>query len=165
MKNPTKTNVHKITYLMTMNPGGPLAQAFMFEAIRRYAAEIVAAGEPQENPRAIISPTAWFDTAAAIANQLEHWGCGPARLVVKDATTSPELEELYMINHVQALAEANHRAAALMQQHGGGFAAALGLAYHRADSGNQARILGAFGHLFERFRREASEELAAEIVD
>ena len=86
MKNPTKTNVHKITYLMTMNPGGPLAQAFMFEAIRRYAAEIVAAGEPQENPRAIISPTAWFDTAAAIANQLEHWGCGPARLVVKDAT-------------------------------------------------------------------------------
>lgn len=158
MKAP-KTNVHKITYLMTMNPGGPLAQAFMFEAIRRYAAEIVAAGEPQENPRAIISPTAWFDTAAAIANQLEHWG------VVKDATTSPELEELYMINHVQALAEANHRAAALMQKRGGGFAAALGLAYHRADSGNQARILGAFGHLFERFRREASEELAAEIVD
>ena len=148
-----------------MNPGGPLAQAFVIEAIRRYSTEIVAAGKPQENPRAIISPTAWFDTAAAIANQLEHWGCGPARLVVKDATTSPELEELYMINHVQALAEANHRAAALMQKRGGGFASALGLAFHRADSGNQARILSAFGHLFERYRREASEEPAAEIVD
>ena len=138
MMKALKTNVQKISHLMTMNPGGPLAQAFVMEAIRRYAAEIVAAGEPQENPRAIISPTAWFDTAAAIANQLEHWGCGPARLVVKDA---------------------NHRAAALMQQHGGGFASALGLAFHRADSGNQALILGAFGHLFERYRREASEEL------
>ena len=61
-----------------------------------------------------------------------------------------------------ALAVANHRAAAFMQKHGGGFASALGLAYHRADSGNQVLILGAFGHLFERYRREASEELAAE---
>jgi len=76
---------------------------------------------------------------------------------------NPELEELYMSNHIQALADANHRAAALMQQRGGGFAAALGVAYHRADSGNQARILSAFGHLFERYRREASEALA--IVD
>ena len=73
-----------------------------------------------------------------------------------------ELQELYMSNHVRALAEANHRAAALMQKRGGGFASALGVAYHRADSGNQALILGAFGHLFERYRREASEELAAE---
>ena len=165
MKNPTKTNVHKITYLMTMNPGGPLAQAFMFEAIRRYAAEIVAAGEPQENPRAIISPTAWFDTAAAIANQLEHWGCGPARLVVKDATTSPELEELYMINHVQALADANHQAAKAMERIGGGFASALALAYYRADSDNKARILSAWADLFEKYRRIAVELRELEIVD
>jgi hypothetical protein len=72
---------------------------------------------------------------------------------------STELAELYMSNHIQALAEANHRAAALMQKHGGGFASALGLAYHRADSGNQARILGAFPELFARFRRMVSEEL------
>jgi len=75
---------------------------------------------------------------------------------------NPELAELYRSNHIQALAQANHRAAALMQLHGGGFASALGLAYHRADSGNQAKILGAFGHLFERFRREASQELENE---
>jgi hypothetical protein len=66
-------NVQKITHLMTMNPGGPLAQAFVLEAVRRYAVEIVAAGEPQENPRAIISPTAWHDTGRAIASQLDHW--------------------------------------------------------------------------------------------
>ena len=72
---------------------------------------------------------------------------------------NPELAELYTNNHIQALAQANHRAAALMQAYGGGFASALGLAYHRADSGNQARILGAFGHLFERYRRMVSEEL------
>jgi hypothetical protein len=66
-------NVQKITHLMTMNPGGPLAQAFVLEAVRRYAVEIVAAGEPQENPRAIIRPTAWHDTGRAIASQLDHW--------------------------------------------------------------------------------------------
>jgi hypothetical protein len=75
---------------------------------------------------------------------------------------NPELTELYRSYHIQALAQANHRAAALMQLHGGGFASALGLAYHRADSGNQARILGAFEHLFERYRRMVSEELENE---
>jgi hypothetical protein len=70
-----------------------------------------------------------------------------------------ELKQLYMNNHIQALAESNHRAAALMQRLGGGFAAALGTAYHRADAGNQARILGAFADLFEKYRRMASEEL------
>jgi len=73
-----------------------------------------------------------------------------------------ELAELYTNNHIQALAQANHRAAALMQKHGGGFASALALAYHRADSGNQAKILGAFEHLFERYRRMVSEELEKE---
>jgi len=50
----------------------------------------------------------------------------------------------------------------LMQLHGGGFASALGLAYHRADSGNQAKILGAFAELFERYRRMVSQELENE---
>jgi hypothetical protein len=78
---PPKTNVQKITHLMTMNPGGPLAQAFVIEAVRRYAAEIVAAGKPEENPRAIICPIAWFDTGRAIAGQLDHWsGMSPATL-------------------------------------------------------------------------------------
>jgi hypothetical protein len=72
---------------------------------------------------------------------------------------SPELAELYRGNHIQARAESNHRAATLMQERGGGFAAALGLAYHRADSGNQARILAAFAELFERYRHEAFEQL------
>jgi hypothetical protein len=77
----SKTNVQKITHLMTMNPGGPLAQAFVIEAVRRYAVETVAAGKPEENPRAIICPTAWFDTGRAIASQLEHWsGISPATL-------------------------------------------------------------------------------------
>jgi hypothetical protein len=69
----TQTNIQKVNYLMIMNPGGPLSQAFILEAVRRYAAEIVAAGEPDDNPRAIISPTAWFDTAASLKNQLDHW--------------------------------------------------------------------------------------------
>ena len=80
MKAP-KTNVQKITHLMTMNPGGPLAQAFVIEAVRRYAVEIVAAGRPEDNPRAIICPTAWYDTGRAMARQLDHWsGIPPATL-------------------------------------------------------------------------------------
>ena len=77
----SKTNVQKITHLMTMNPGGPLAQAFVIEAVHRYAEAILAAGRPEDNPRAIICPTAWYDTGRAIARQLDHWsGIPPATL-------------------------------------------------------------------------------------
>ena len=51
----------------------------------------------------------------------------------------------------------NHRAAQTMESMGGGFAAALALAYFRADGDNQARILGAFPDLFEKYRRIAEE--------
>ena len=40
----TQTNIQKVNFLMIMNPGGPLTQVFILEAVRRYAAEIVAAG-------------------------------------------------------------------------------------------------------------------------
>ena len=70
---------------------------------------------------------------------------------------NPEIKELYMRNHIEALAEANHKAAKTMARMGGGFASALALAYFRADSDNQARILGAFPDLFEKYRRIARE--------
>ena len=70
---------------------------------------------------------------------------------------NPEIKELYMRNHIEALAEANHKAAKAMERMGGGFASALALAYFRADSDNQARILGAFPELFEKHRRIARE--------
>jgi monomeric isocitrate dehydrogenase len=69
----------------------------------------------------------------------------------------PDVKALHMKNHTQALAEANHRAAQTMEKMGGGFAAALALAYYRADADNQARILGAFPDLFEKYRRIAEE--------
>ena len=70
---------------------------------------------------------------------------------------SPELKQLYLNNHIQALADANHRAAKAMEKMGGGFASALAVAYYRADSDNKARILGAFPDLFEKYRRIALE--------
>ena len=69
----TQTNIQKVNYLMTMYPGDPLAQAFIYEAVRRYAAELVEAGRPEDNPRALISPVAWYNTAQAVAKQLDHW--------------------------------------------------------------------------------------------
>ena len=56
----------------------------------------------------------------------------------------------------------NHRAAQLMEKIGGGFASALALAYFRADGTNQARILGAFGDLFDLYRNRAFEQLENE---
>ena len=56
----------------------------------------------------------------------------------------------------------NHRAAKMMEKIGGGFASALALAYFRADGTNQARILGAFGDLFEVYRNRAFEQLENE---
>lgn len=50
----------------------------------------------------------------------------------------------------------NHQAAQLMERQGGGFAAALAGAYFRADLGNQARILQAFGDLFAEYRDQAA---------
>jgi len=72
MKAP-KTNVQKITHLMTMNPGGPLAQVMILEAVRQYCSSVVAAGRPADNPTGIISAPAWYDTGLAIASQLDHW--------------------------------------------------------------------------------------------
>jgi hypothetical protein len=69
----TQTNIQKVNHLMIMNPGGPLSQAFILEAVRRYAAELVQAGPPDDNPRALISPKAWHATAVAMADQIDHW--------------------------------------------------------------------------------------------
>jgi len=55
-----KTNVEKIQELMTRSPAGPLMQAFILEAVRRYAEDIISEGVPEDNPRALISPRAWY---------------------------------------------------------------------------------------------------------
>jgi hypothetical protein len=72
---------------------------------------------------------------------------------------SPELKQLYLSNHIQALADANHKAAKTMEKKGGHFAAALAVAYFHADNDNKARILGAFSDLFEKYRAINTEEL------
>ena len=55
-----KTNVEKIQELMTRSPAGPLMQAFILEAVRRYSEDIINEGVPEDNPRALISPRAWY---------------------------------------------------------------------------------------------------------
>ena len=44
-----------------------------------------------------------------------------------------------------------YRAAHLMIRQGGSFAAAIAEAYFAADSGNRAKLLAAFGDLFQKF--------------
>ena len=46
-----------------------------------------------------------------------------------------------------------HRAATLMQKQGGGFAEAIALAFFRADSRNQEKLVRAFVELFERHHK------------
>jgi hypothetical protein len=54
---------------------------------------------------------------------------------------------------LQEVADTDHRAAKAMEKWGGGFAAALAVAYFHADADNKARILAAWPELFERYRR------------
>lgn len=68
----------------------------------------------------------------------------------------------YALMSLEERATWNHRAAQMMEKMGGGFAAALALAYYRADGTNQARILDAFGALFEKYRNYAFEQLEQE---
>lgn len=44
-----------------------------------------------------------------------------------------------------------NKAAHNMREYGGGFAEAIALAYFRADSTNQVRVIDAFPELFERY--------------
>ena len=62
-----KSNVQKIQELMTRSPAGPLMQAFILEAVRRYSEDIINEGIPEDNPRALISPKAWY-TCAEVAH-------------------------------------------------------------------------------------------------
>ena len=57
----------------------------------------------------------------------------------------------------QELALWNWRAAMAMEKVGGGFAAAIGVAYYRADSDNKARLLDAFPDLFAKYRQWARD--------
>jgi len=52
----------------------------------------------------------------------------------------------------------DHRAAQMMEKIGGKFASALALAFFCADATNRARILGAFGDLFDLYRNRAFEQ-------
>ena len=63
----TTSNTQKIQHLMTRSPAGPLMQAFILEAVRRYAEDIINEGVPEDNPRALISPKAWY-TCAEVAH-------------------------------------------------------------------------------------------------
>lgn len=67
-----KDNVQKIKHLMVMNPGGPLTQVFIIEAVRHYAGQVLAEGEPEENAASLINGRAWYATAAMVADELRR---------------------------------------------------------------------------------------------
>ncbi len=76
---------------------------------------------------------------------------------MKTETPKTETPKPYALMLPDERATWNHRAAQTMERMGGGFAAALALAYYRADGDNQARILAAFPELFAKYRRIAEE--------
>lgn len=73
-----KTNAQKVQFLMTASPAGPLMQAFVLESIRRYADQVLADGMPEDNPRALISPTAWHCCAETARLELASMEGGQA---------------------------------------------------------------------------------------
>ena len=67
-----KDNVQKINHLAVLNPGGPLVQVFILEAIRQYSDQVLAAGRPDEGGRALINPAAWYDCAESLTRELKN---------------------------------------------------------------------------------------------
>ena len=61
-----KTNTDFIVELMEYSPTGAIAQAFILEAVSRYA-KTVAAADPAKLDTGIISGEAWVATAEHIA--------------------------------------------------------------------------------------------------
>ncbi len=59
----SKSNVEKINELMTASPAGPLMQAFIIQAVLNYAEEVLREDEPEDSPRALVSPKAWYKCA------------------------------------------------------------------------------------------------------
>ena len=67
-----KTNAQKVHELMTRSPAGPLMQAFVLEAIRHYAEEILCNDPPEDNPRALVTGQAWYTCAEVAYMELKN---------------------------------------------------------------------------------------------
>jgi hypothetical protein len=69
-----RSNYEKIQHLMTRSPSGQLMQLFVVSALARYADEMLDAGEPADNPRALVSPVAWYACAQEVRDELGSMG-------------------------------------------------------------------------------------------
>ena len=58
--------------LMNYSDHGVLAQVFVVEAIRHYAAAIVSKNRPKEDNESFIDPAQWWDIAADTLNRIEE---------------------------------------------------------------------------------------------
>ena len=65
----SKTNTDLIVELMEFSPTGALAQAFILDAVKRYA-KAVAAADPAKLDSDLLSGQAWVATAKHIVKEL-----------------------------------------------------------------------------------------------
>jgi hypothetical protein len=65
-----KSNPEFIADLMRYASAGPLMQAFVIEALDRYAAEVLASDPPANAENSVISWTAWAACAAEITQAM-----------------------------------------------------------------------------------------------
>jgi ABC-type Zn uptake system ZnuABC Zn-binding protein ZnuA len=50
----------------------PIHVAFVIEAVRFYSENVIKQGEPEDNPKALISPKLWYAVAETINSQLVY---------------------------------------------------------------------------------------------
>jgi hypothetical protein len=65
-----KSNPQFIADLMRYASAGPLMQAFVIEALDRYAADVLATEKPANAENALVSWSAWYACAAETAQAL-----------------------------------------------------------------------------------------------
>ena len=67
-----KTNEEFVNGLMSYSVYGHLTQVFIIEAIRYYSEKVSSTTEPEDDPRAILSPVVWHRIAVDLNKQLEE---------------------------------------------------------------------------------------------
>ena len=79
-----RTNVQLVTHMMDYSRYGALSQAFIFEAIRRYAEQVAAVDKDKINPNdwLFISFDGWQGVANEILKTLtENWGVRASEVI------------------------------------------------------------------------------------
>jgi hypothetical protein len=64
------SNVEFVHDMMSFSKYGSLSQVFVVEALRYYCEQVLKTAEPEDDPKSMFSPLAWYKIAEEIQEKL-----------------------------------------------------------------------------------------------